>query len=169
MSRHYYISDDLDDLEVVEKELEQQGVSRSQIHVLSDKDADVENHHLHAITPFLKKDVVHSSELGAFIGVAVAAVLLAVVYLLELHNSAVGWLPFLFGAAVVLGFCIWEGGLIGLQVPNQQFKRFQTFLDKGNHVFFVDTKDEQEAKLAEVMSHHPRLREVTNSQTPATP
>ncbi|MCW8090913.1 NAD/FAD-utilizing enzyme [Alteromonas sp. ASW11-130] len=168
MSRHYYISDDLDDLEVVERELEQQGVARSQIHVLSENDTEVEQHHLHAITPFFKKDVIHSSELGAFVGVAVAAVLLAVVYLLELHNSAVGWLPFIFGALVILGFCVWEGGLIGVQVPNHQFKRFQTLLKKGRHVFFVDTKDEQEANLARVVAKHPHLREVSTDQVSLT-
>lgn len=164
MSRHYYICDDLDDLEVVEKELEQQGVARSQIHVLSENDAEVEQHHLHAITPFLKKDVIHSSELGAFVGLVVAAVLLFVAYFMELHNSVVGWLPVIFGAAVILGFCIWEGGLIGLQLPNQKFKRFQKVLKKGKHVFFVDTKDDQEANLASVVARHPRMREVPTDQ-----
>ena len=36
MLRHYYISDDLDDLEAVELELEGKGVSTPQIHVLSE-------------------------------------------------------------------------------------------------------------------------------------
>lgn len=162
MSRHYYISDDLDDLETLEKELEQQGVARSQIHVLSENDTEVEKHHLHALTPFLKQDVVHSSELGAIIGIVIASAMLAVVYLLELHTSAAGWLPFIFGALVIVGFCIWEGGMIGLQIPNQKFRRFQKLLKKGNHVFFVDTKDEQEAHLASVVAKHPHLREVAS-------
>ncbi|GGW93324.1 NAD/FAD-utilizing enzyme [Alteromonas halophila] len=164
MSRHYYISDDLNDLEALEKELEQQGMARSQIHVLSDNDTEVEQHHLHAITPFLKQDVVHSSELGAFIGVVIAGVLLGAVYVLDLHSTAVGWLPFVFGSLVILGFCVWEGGLIGLQVPNQKFKRFQKLLKKGKHIFFVDTRDEQEASLASIVARHPRLREISNEQ-----
>ncbi len=166
MLRHYYVSDDLDDLEAIEKELEQQGLARDQIHVLSENDAEVEKHHLHAIAPLLKKDVVHSTELGALIGFLIAALLLSGVYLLELHLSPLGWLPFIFAAAVILGFCIWEGGLIGLQIPNYQFKRFQKLLKKGNHVFFVDTKEDQEAQLSKVIKNHPRLRNAGTNSAP---
>ena len=41
MKRHYYISSDLDDLELIERDLEEAGVSTPQIHVLSDDDARV--------------------------------------------------------------------------------------------------------------------------------
>ncbi|QPG06170.1 NAD/FAD-utilizing enzyme [Salinimonas marina] len=167
MLRHYYICDDLDDLEIVEKELEQQGVGRRQIHVLSENDAELEQHHLHALTPFLKKDIVHSSELGAAVGIVAAVVLLSVTYFLDLHNTVVGWLPYIFGALVILGFCIWEGGLIGLQLPNQKFKHFQKILKKGHHIFFVDTKAEQEAPLASVIAKHPGLREVSADKATA--
>ena len=39
--RRYFISDDLDDLEVVEEQLESAGVSTPQIHVLTAHDADL--------------------------------------------------------------------------------------------------------------------------------
>jgi cation transport regulator ChaC len=49
MNRHYYISDNLNDLETVENELEASGINSEQIHVLSEKVADVEQHHLHEV------------------------------------------------------------------------------------------------------------------------
>jgi hypothetical protein len=61
MERHYYLSDDLDDLEAVENELEAAGISTPQIHVLSENDSEVENHHLHEVDSFTKSDVVHST------------------------------------------------------------------------------------------------------------
>lgn len=157
MQRHYYISDDLDDLEVVEKELEEEGVATPQIHVLSENDAEVEKHHLHAIESVLKKDVVHSTEIGAVVGVIGACLVLLVAYLMQWHTSPAGWIPFGFLAAVVLGFCTWEGGLIGIQIPNYQFKRFQKLLKQGKHVFFVDVDKEQESILSNVVSRHPKL------------
>ncbi|RFQ09501.1 magnesium transporter, partial [Pseudomonas sp. ATCC 13867] len=36
MNRHYYISDNLDDLDEVEHELQESGISMEQMHVLSD-------------------------------------------------------------------------------------------------------------------------------------
>ena len=158
MLRHYYISDDLDDLELIERELEGKGLTTPQIHVLSENDAEVEKHHLHAIESVLKQDVVHSTELGALVGTFAAGLVLGVAYLMGWHTSAVGWLPFVFLAVVLLGFCTWEGGLIGIQIPNYQFKRFQKLLKEGNHVFFVDVDAEQEAVLDEVVENHPRLK-----------
>ncbi len=63
--RHYFISDNLDDLEVFEEQLEEAGVATPQIHVHSTNDAEIKSRHrLHDITSFMKKDVVHSTEIG---------------------------------------------------------------------------------------------------------
>ena len=157
MKRHFYISDDLSDLQTIEKELEQQGIATPQMHVLSEHDADVENHHLHEVEAVLKKDVVHSMEVGAVTGVIAAAIILTTAYLSGWTESAVGWMPFIFLSVVILGFCTWEGGLFGIQEPHYQFKRFQKALHEGRHVFFVDINANQEQALASIVQHHPQL------------
>ncbi len=157
MKRHFYISNNLDDLEAVETELESSGLSSPQIHVLSQNDAEVQHHHLHQVEAVLKKDVVHSMELGAVIGVIAAAVVLAVAYFAGWTDSPAGWIPFIFLAIVVLGFCTWEGGLFGIQEPHYQFKRFQDALQEGKHVFFVDVTEQQEDILNKVVNSHPQL------------
>ena len=54
--RDYFISDNLDDLEVLEEELERQHVETAQIHVLSLDDSGTENHvHLNDVSSFIKK------------------------------------------------------------------------------------------------------------------
>jgi hypothetical protein len=157
MKRHFYISEDLDELEAVENELEQQGISTPQIHVLSEDDAGVEQHHLHEVQAVLKKDVVHSTEMGALIGLLAAAMILSTAYFLDVMET-VGVMPFVFLAVVVIGFCAWEGGLMGIQEPHQQFKRFQQALKEGKHIFFVDTEQGQELALARVVQAHPQLQ-----------
>lgn len=60
MIRHFYISDDLDDLERLEQELEKSGIHKPQIHVVSRDDAGIVTHkNLHNIESVLKLDVVH--------------------------------------------------------------------------------------------------------------
>mgnify|MGYP000007254031 CR=1 FL=1 len=157
MLRHYFISNDLDELEKVENELEQQGFTEPQIHVLSENDADVENHHLHEVAAVLKQDVVHSTELGAIVGAIGACTFLLLTYLLNWHLSAAGWVPFVFLAIIILGFCTWEGGFIGIQEPNVNFKRFQEMLHNGKHILFVDVEPRQELALASVMKIHPNV------------
>ena len=158
MKRLFYISDDLDDLENVEQELESKGIDTPQIHILSLSDADVEHHDLHQVEDVLKRDVVHSMEMGAIIGVIIAAIILCVAYFAGWTESVAGWLPFIFLAVIVLGFCTWEGGLFGIQEPHYQFKQFQQALNEGKHVFFVDIAVEQEDILKEVTKRHPKLK-----------
>ena len=156
MKRHYYISDDLDDLEIVERDLESAGVTTPQIHVLSEDDSGVEQHHLHNVEAVLKKDVVHGTELGAVVGVIGAAAIILLAWLSGLTETYT-WVPAIFLSVIVLGFCTWEGGLIGIQEPHVDFRRFQDDLKQGKHVLFVDVDPEQEGLLQNVVTNHPKL------------
>ncbi len=156
-SRHYFLSDSLDELEATEKELEAHNIDYEQFHVLSLNDADVEKHdHMHEVPSLFKKDIVHSTELGALVGIVLSSLLLLIVSFTGLASYA-GWTPFVFLAIVILGFCTWEGGLFGIQTPNQEFVRFDQPLQEGKHVFFVDVEVSQEQTLNEVLKHHPKL------------
>ena len=158
MKRHFYVSDDLDDLDRIEAELESRGVHRPQIHVFSRDESGVDTHdHLHNIESVFKKDIVHGTIVGAWIGVALAALVLIVTSYTDWPETYT-WVPFIFLAIVLLGFCAWSGGLYGIQEPHHDFKRFEAQLREGKHVFIVDVDPEQEAALARVVQAHPRLQ-----------
>ena len=156
MKRHFYISDDLDDLEIVEHQLEDAGVITPQIHVLSEDDAGVKAHRLNDVEAVLRKDVVHGTELGAVIGICAAALILAVAWSTGIADT-ITWVPPIFLSIIILGFCTWEGGFIGIQKPNYDFKRFQDTLRSGKHVLLVDVNQSQEHLLQQVISEHPKL------------
>ena len=159
MNRHYYITDNLDDIEALEMELEANGITTEQIHVLSERDAEVEKHeHLHEVSSLMKNDAVHSGEIGALVGVILAAVVLGLAYWLGFTESAAGWLPFVFLAVIIVGFSTWEGGFHGLHHRNVHFRRFKRILKSGKHIFFVDLEPEQEALFHKVVLKHPLLK-----------
>ncbi|MFD2165029.1 NAD/FAD-utilizing enzyme [Thalassotalea euphylliae] len=160
MLRHYFISEDLADLKDVEQELTAQGITEPQIHVLSEDDSAVDQHDLPEVESVLKKDVVHSTEVGAIVGVIASSATLLAAYMLGWTESPAGWLPIVFLAIIILGFCTWEGGFIGIQRVNVHFKRFQEVLRKGKHVLFVDIEPSQEPILAKVVIGHPRLQQA---------
>lgn len=158
MLRHYFISDNLDDLEVFEEQLEADGVSTPQIHVLSSNDADVEHHHhLHEVQSLMKNDIIHLTLRGAFVGVCAFVLVLVVAHYAGWTKTAAGWTPVIFLAVVLLGFCTWEGGLLGIQKPNHNFARFEKALSEGKHVFFVDLEPNQEAVLEKIIKFHPSV------------
>ena len=168
MLRHYFISDNLDDLEVFEEQLENLGITTPQIHVLSRHDEEVAHHeHLNYVQSFMKKDIVHSTELGAIIGLFVSSLLLTVAYVAGWTETAAGWVPFIFLAIVLLGFCTWEGGLFGIQRPNYHFARFADALKDDKHIFFIDLEPNQEEVLDKVLQSHPQLELAgTGAATP---
>ncbi len=159
MERYFYISDNLDELEVIEKELEDAGIATEQIHVLSQNDLEVAQHRLHSVTSIMKKDLVHSTIIGAIIGVCLSILVLVGAWFSGWPETFT-WTPFIFLAIVVLGFCTWEGGLWGIQEPNHHFKRFQKVLDHGKHILFVDIDRDEKKALETVCKAHPRLKSV---------
>ncbi|MGJ8692477.1 MAG: NAD/FAD-utilizing enzyme [Thalassotalea sp.] len=157
MIRHFFISENLTELVDIERELEQQGFSQSQIHLLSEQEAAVTEHQLSQVESILKKDIVHSTEIGAVVGVFAAALTLLIAFMSGWTQSSTGWLPFIFLAIIVLGFCTWEGGLIGIQSNNIHFEKFKGVLQKGKHLLFIDIEPQQEQQLATVVGAHPHL------------
>ena len=166
MKRHYYISDDLNDLELIEQQLESAGVITPQIHVLSEDDAGVKAHHLNEVEAVLRKDVVGGTERGAMIGSIGAALILCATWATGIADI-ITWVPPIFLAVIVLGFCTWEGGLIGIQAPHADFIRFRDTLSAGKHILVVDVREAQEHILRQVTSEHPGLSPA--GEGPAVP
>ncbi|HHJ35644.1 MAG TPA: NAD/FAD-utilizing enzyme [Gammaproteobacteria bacterium] len=167
MKRHYFVSDDLDDLDRIEVELERRGIKKPQIHVLSKDDTAVAAHeHLHSIESVLKQDVVHGTIIGAMFGLLAAAAVIAVGYLTTLPETFT-WMPFYFLAIVMFGFITWSGGFYGIQTPHKDFRRFQKDLDNGKHIFIVDVDPSQEEAIEQLGTRHPGLLDAgTGTATP---
>ncbi len=65
LSRHFFIADDLDELDKVEVELESAGIPTAQAHVLTRDDAGVgHREHLNGVPSFMQRDVVNSAGTG---------------------------------------------------------------------------------------------------------
>ena len=164
MKRFYYTGESLDELEVLERDLESCGIPRSQIYLLSNDDVGLENHDVNRVASFLKTDVIHSGEIGALLGLAIAAAILLVTHLSGIA-AQVGWVPFVFLAIVSFGFTTWEAGFIGIQRPNTHFIRFQEALAQGRHVLFVETRVQDKKKLKKVLKRYPNVKRAGSEHT----
>lgn len=166
LSRHYYITDDLDELDTVEQTLHEAGIADPQMAVLSRHNADVARHpNLTPVSSFMKRDIVNSGLLGAAAGAVLAFLALVIGYFAGWTSSAAGWLPIVFLSAALFGGALWIGGLYGIQTPNKHFERFQKIIDSGRHVFFVDIDHTQEESLHRVMAEHAGLEPAGTGQS----
>lgn len=160
MTRYFFISDDLDELERFEEELENADLVTPQIHLLTLDDGGAANHqHLHEVTALMKTNVLHSMLYGAAVGLVASIFLLALAHLAGWTESAAGWLPFIFLAVIVLGFFTWEGGLWGIDTPNQSFDHFEEAIRGGKHLFFVDVLPGKGHRkiLESAVGKHPKI------------
>lgn len=157
MDRKYYLCDNLDELALTQEELVENGFNDQQLHVLSDDDAAVVQHHLHEVNCFSKTDIVNSTLRGALIGIGLSALLLLLPHQLGMTND-IGWTIFVFMAIIALGFSTWEGGLWGIQEFNSSFKDFEHDLRRGMHVMIVDYTAHQRLALQKVLQNHPTLK-----------
>lgn len=158
LTRYFFISDDLDDLESFEEDLEEAGIVTPQIHLLTLDDTGAANHHhLHKMTSFMKTDIVHSTLIGAALGIVTSILALIVTHSAGWSETRAGWIPFLFLAVGLLGFCTWQGGLWGIQRRNVHFKRFDKALQDGRHVFFVDLEPSYDEIVRRVSENHPTV------------
>lgn len=162
MIRHYFISDDIEDLTAVEQELLDAGLDNTQLRVLSDfKRSHV--HKVEEVDSLSRRDIIHSGLVGGCIGLAAAAVILAVGYYSGAQTIET-WLPYLFLSVVVACFCTWEGGLFGIQASNVQFRRFESLIQQGYHVLLVDLNKVQDESLRRVVEQHPKLHDAGTGQ-----
>lgn len=157
MKRYFYLDDSLDDLELVERALLERGLPSPQVHVLSNDDAGATQHQLHQVHSLLRQDTIHSGEIGALIGLAVAAIALALAWFSGL-TAQLGWAPMAFVALILFGFVTWEGGLLGFQMPNSQYRRFAKALADGQHMLIVDVEPAQERLLRGILAANAHLR-----------
>lgn len=166
MKRYYFLTDDLDRLQQVQNDLQENGLTEPQIHVLSNDDSGVMRRKLNNVEAVLRKDVVQAMERGALVGLGASALVLAVSYYSGITET-VGWVPFVFLAVVVLGFFTWEGGLFGIQEPHHDFKRFKQALASGRHLLLIDIDKQEKNALERVTAHYPELEfSGTGSATP---
>lgn len=156
MDRYFFVGDDLKELESIEDELESRGITTAQIHVLSNDEAGVSQHRLHEVGSLMRTDVIRKGLWGALLGFVCALAVLGFAYGSG-YSETFGWMPFIFLAIVIQGFCTWEAGFFGFQVSNTRFRRFDHLLKSGKHLFFVDLRPEQAQVLDAVLSQHRRI------------
>jgi hypothetical protein len=156
MKRHYYVTNDWEDLEIASTELSRQGIHASHQRVLTEDIAGAKAHHLQPVNELKRRDVFHTAALGASCGVLLVAVLLT---LASSYGWAaqMGWAPFILLSIALFVFSTWEGGLIGIQMPSPMLLRFLGVIKKGRHVLLVDVSPRQEKTLAEVVALHPSM------------
>jgi len=158
MDGYYYISNNLNDLNVLKNELRAAGIESSQLHVYSPEDGAAEAaaaaHKLPEVSSFTKRNLMQSGLFGAAAGIAAATIILLITHWMGWAKTPAGWTPFALFAVIICGFLMWEAGLHGIQTPNQEFSQFKDATNQGRPIFFIDIKRNQQQLLENITANH---------------
>ena len=157
--KHYFISDDLDDLDFLEDELEHAGIDSTRICVFSNDSVSVANDiHLHAVQSIFTRDVVHCS----WCRNRFTWCLPGVGYDLRPGSPRLyHWLDTLyFPVCGCDGFCTWEGGFVGMQKQTIITNNLSQLWRMANMSSSLDLDPNQEKSLSIALQDHPKLLEA---------
>ncbi|WP_096087811.1 NAD/FAD-utilizing enzyme [Agaribacterium haliotis] len=160
MSQLKYLTDDISELDAAEHDLEANGIPRSHIHVLSCDDKALASHDLPPFSEWAKRDIAYYAARGAFFGAAFASMILLAGLLIGTAHAA-AWFALSFLALGVMGFCTWEGGLVGVTQLNHKFENYKQEIAQGEHLIVVNVDNEEQERVARYsLDSHPPLRLV---------
>lgn len=134
----------------------EQGQHQSQLSLITYNDYVARRSTLSRIPEIFQRDVVRGALWGATIGIAITAII--VLGFVGLAN--VGQMGLLFWAAMsvlMIGFCSWEGCLIGIHHIASWLKPVKKSLRKGHHVIKVSGGSDTAAAVKRVMVKYPGL------------
>ncbi|MBU2712638.1 hypothetical protein [Zooshikella harenae] len=161
MKRLYYLADEIDEVERISEDLHEEGITDWRFHVLSQDDAGLYNHQLHAATPLQRCDLIHRGEQGALIGFLLGSIAGYATLQLNPTGTDVHWMTFLIVIVLFTMFGTWVGGLAGLSHENYKISQFHDALDNGKYLIMVDARRHEEPKVRATMNrYHPEANYV---------
>lgn len=156
MNHAYYLSDDLDELEVMHDELLETGITDQNIHVISDDEDNVEKHHMLNVSPFAKTNVIRTLFIGVSVGIATGVMFVSVPFIFGFAASP-GSIPFTLAGVFILSFATFEGGFLGLQKAHPKYKSVWDRIHHGKHLMVVDYENEKAPLVKSLQTLHPKL------------
>ncbi|KZY62438.1 MULTISPECIES: hypothetical protein [unclassified Oleiphilus] len=159
MKDTYFVADDLDEVELIQNELMEAGVEKDSISVWSGDAYGVDTHHLKAENELLKTDAIPSMRSGLICGLILSGVALFGFLGLGLMSSEYMSAGLIF-CGLVIGFCTWEAGLLGLRRVHRDFTQLGRYVAQKKHIIHLHLGDKAEKAANKVLLKHPAITSV---------
>ncbi|WNC67190.1 hypothetical protein RI845_11750 [Thalassotalea nanhaiensis] len=163
MLRHFYVCDDMGDLKLISTELENNGFTKPQIHLISKTQG---THHLDTFMP-ISDEIFKSLLLGnsnLYLAVFIAVLITIFLYIYGFMLLSIAW----FSTAVV--------GLFFAFFTNKEHDLFlntnntvdpemiKNEVESGRYVLLVELNNRQEPQLKKIVTKHPELKVAGNHE-----
>ncbi len=154
MKQLHFLFKSLNDLQSACFELEDCGIDHSRLHVVTKSHLSLEKRNLNDTGLFGDSDMIHTGLRGALFGVPMALLAAGIAWYF-VGQSELGVVITGFITLVILGFCTWVGGLVGVAHENWRISPYHDQIEQGKSLLLVDIEPHQEQTvLALIASQH---------------
>jgi len=166
MKRLYYVTDNLESVDSISKDLHQKGITDWNFHVLSKDEAGLYKRHINSALPWQQFDIVHTALQGALVGLVLGFV---IGYLID-QLTGFGTASIVVMLLLGLFFGTWTGGFIGLAHENYKVRRYHDDIEAGKYLVMVDIKKDQVEMVNNIMRRqHPEAQKSGEDTTLINP
>ena len=152
MKRLYYLTDQLDHASHISDHLTDNGITDRHIHVLTKDEAGLVTRHLHGANYFQRLDLIRSTERGFFFGLAMGALVLALINMQPGVAEILGTAVLAITFAIVTLFFTWIGGMVGISHENYKIARFHDAIEEENqHLIMIDIRRRDESRVKKMI------------------
>ena len=168
MKRLFYVTNNLDDAELISDEVHQQGIDDHHFYVLSRDQKGIKTHHLHGSPRLDKTKILSAGQRASLFSSVIVA--LTVFGLLLFTDIFAKFILISAVSIVLLGLV----ALIILKITSGSFDSyfmtlFNERLDSGEVVIVIDVAKEQSTQIEKIMDAHPKAKFIADSSNFSSP
>ena len=147
----YYVSPTLTSAHHISDDLHEIGIGDWFLHVVSKDESGLSKEKLHSSNYIETLDFIRDGLIGAAMGFSVALVVATFLNITEAFGQPVPILGYIGIVGVITCFGAWVGGLTGIASENKKLSMFHDEIEKGNHLFLIYAKQDQEDNIQAMM------------------
>lgn len=151
MKQHYYLTDDIDSVEKISKDLHGLDITDEHIHIVGGDIDVIEARHLHVARAIDETDIVRSSERGALLGVVLGTLFVMIGSMFRPFGIELSGPSLVMITVLIVGICTYWGGVFGVYFDNYRIAAFHKAVQQGKFLMMVDTLPGQESPLKAIV------------------
>ncbi|PAJ73113.1 hypothetical protein CJF42_17575 [Pseudoalteromonas sp. NBT06-2] len=168
MKRLFYITNDLDDAELISDEVHKNGIDDHHFYVLSRDNEGINTHHLHGSPQLEKTNLISASRRANLIAALILIIIISSLVLFTDVFENLTHIPILIIILVV------SCSLLLLKMTGGSFddyftSLFNQHLDAGEVVIIIDVCKSQVSKVEKILDDHPKAKFIADSSNLSSP
>jgi len=168
MKRLFYITNDLDDAELISNEVHSHGIDDHHFYVLSRDSEGIKTHHLHGSPQLDKTNIISASKRSNLITFVILILIISGLSIFTDVFANLTHIPVLI-ILLVVSCSLLLLKMTGGSFDNYFTTLFEQHLDAGEVIIIIDVSKGLVSKIESILENHPKAKFIADSSNLSSP